>query len=317
MTSRRAALRAIAVLPALLTGVARATPWEARGLADHPLVGRIWDARAGQFTTRAAVEARCAGAALVLLGETHDNPDHHRLQRELLEALVRAGRRPAVAMEQFDREHQAALDRARSERPLDAAAVADGGQFDRRSWRWPLYEPIVAAALRHGLPIVAANLSRADGARVVERGVAALGADTVARLGLDRPWPDARRAAVEAAVRDGHCGQLPEALVPRMAQAQRARDATLADRLVSRPIADAVLIAGNGHVRRDFGVPTHLTALAPGRTSVSVGIVEVEEGAQRAEDYVAPAAGAEPRFDFALFTPRAERPDPCAGFRMR
>jgi uncharacterized iron-regulated protein len=300
----------------LLAGAARASR-EARRLADHPLVGRAWDANAARFTTREAVAAASAQADLVLLGEVHDNPDHHRLQRELLEGLVRAGRRPAVAMEQFDRERQAALDRARAERPADPEHVAAAGGFDRRGWRWSFYEPLVELALAHGLPLVAANLSRAEGARIVELGPAALGAESVARLGLDRPWPAARTAALEAAVREGHCGQLPERVVPRMAQAQRARDAVMAELLLSRSSSGAVLIAGNGHVRRDLGVPTHLAALAPERTALSVGILEVEDGVDQPGDYVAPAAGDAPQFDFVLFTPRVERADPCLGLRIQ
>jgi uncharacterized iron-regulated protein len=317
--TRRTALRAIAAVPMLLAARARAT---AAGpvtstLADHPLVGRIWDGRAGRFTALEAVEAGCARADLVLLGETHDNPAHHRLQRALLDAMVRAGRRPAVAMEQFDREHQAALDRARSERPGDAEQVADAGRFDRRGWQWPLYEPIVALALRHGLPLVAANLSRADAARVVELGFEALGAEQVARLGLDRPLSAALGQGLEATVRDSHCGQLPERIVPRMARAQQARDAVLAERLLARSAAGAALIAGNGHVRRDLGVPAHLAVLTPGRNALCIGILEVEDGVNHAEAYLVPATGDEPRFDLALFTPRAARGDPCAGINLR
>jgi uncharacterized iron-regulated protein len=317
MISRRRALHGLALAPALLAFRARAASWASPKLADHPLVGTIWDARAGRVVTRAALEAACAQSDLVLIGETHDNPDHHRLQLELIEAIVRAGRRPAVAMEQFDREHQAALDRARAERPGDAGYVADAGQFDRRGWEWPFYEPIVAAALRHDLPLVAANLSRRDAFAVIERGYDGLGEGVPARLGLAQPFGTAEAAAIETAVREGHCGKLPESVVPRMAAAQRARDAVMADALLARASAGAVLIAGNGHVRRDLGVPLHLATRAPQRGVLAVGIVEVVEGVARAEDYVAPGAGDIPQFDVAIFTPRTDRPDPCAGFAPR
>jgi uncharacterized iron-regulated protein len=317
MISRRSALRALALAPALVALRGRAASWASPQLADHPLVGTIWDARAGRFVTRTALEAACAHSDLLLIGETHDNPDHHRLQLELIEAIVRAGRRPAVAMEQFDREHQAALDRARAERPGDAAYVADAGQFDRRGWQWPFYEPIVAAALRHDLPLVAANLSRRDAFAVAERGYGALGEAEPGRLGLAQPLGAAQAAAIETAVREGHCGKLPENVVPRMAAAQRARDAAMADALLARASAGAVLVAGNGHVRRDLGVPLHLATRAPQRGVLAVGIVEVVEGDTRAEDYVAPAAGDAPQFDVVVFAPRTDRPDPCAGFAPR
>ena len=317
MISRRGVLRALALAPALVAFRGRAASWTSVALADHPLAGTFWDARAGRFMTRAALEAAVAGSDLLLIGETHDNPDHHRLQLELIEAIVRAGRRPAVAMEQFDRDHQAALDRARAERPGDARHIADAGQFDQRGWQWPFYEPIVALALRHDLPLVAANLSRSDAFAVVERGYDTLGEGVPGRLGLAQPFGAAEAAAIEAAVRDGHCGKLPERVVPPMAAAQRARDAVMADALLARAAAGAVLIAGNGHVRRDLGVPLHLARRAPRRSVLAVGILEVVEGVARAEDYVAPAAGETPQFDVVVFTPRTDRPDPCAGFAPR
>jgi uncharacterized iron-regulated protein len=317
MMSRRRALCTLAFAPALFALRGRAASWVSPQLADHPLVGTIWDARERRPVTRATLEAACARADFVLIGETHDNPDHHRLQLELLEAIVRAGRRPAVALEQLDREHQAALDRARADRPGDAGSLADAAQFDRRGWHWPFYEPIVAFALGNDLPLVAANLSRREASGVVERGYDAIGADAPGRLGLSEPLSAAQAAAIEAAVREGHCGKLPERVVPRMAAAQRARDAVMADAMLTRASAGAVLIAGNGHVRRDLGVPLQLAVRAPDRSVLAVGIVEVVEGMARAEDYVTPAAGDAPQFDFVVFTPRTLRPDPCAAFAPR
>jgi uncharacterized iron-regulated protein len=308
MTSRRAALVALVSLPALLATRARA--------GDHPLIGTIWDAREQRRATRAALEAASVRADLLLLGETHDNPDHHRLQLDLIAALVAAGRRPAIAMEQFDREHQAEIDRARAERPLDAAYVAEAARFDAKGWEWRHYEPIVALALRHELPLVAANLSRRDAFAIVERGFEALGSDA-AKLGLAEPLDAARVAAIEAAIRDGHCGKLPERIVPRMAAAQIARDAVMAEALLARSGAGAVLVAGNGHVRRDLGVPVHLERLAPRRAALAIGMLEVESGACEPAAYVAPAAGDAPQFDFAALTARTERPDPCARFAPR
>src|SRR5690349_12665763 len=61
------------------------------GPREPPLVGRIWDVRAAHFVTADAVFGRAARAQHVILGETHDNPEHHRLQRVALEALAARG----------------------------------------------------------------------------------------------------------------------------------------------------------------------------------------------------------------------------------
>src|SRR4051794_12895500 len=110
---------------------------------------------------------------VVLLGEVHDNAAQHALRADALRQRIMAGARPVIAFEQFDRERQADIERARRERPRDAdylIAQAKG----RDSWQWEYYRPFVALALDYDLPIVAANLSRADAMRVAVDGWAAL-----------------------------------------------------------------------------------------------------------------------------------------------
>jgi uncharacterized iron-regulated protein len=164
---------------------------------------------------------------------------------------------------------------------------------------------------------VALNLPRERTREVARRGFEALGVAAASVLALDATWNPARQAVMNREIADGHCGKLPLSALPRMINVQRARDAVMADALLARAAADAVLIAGNGHVRRDLGVPLHLARRAPKRSVLAVGILEVVEGVVRAEDYVAPAVGETPQFDVVVFTPRTDRPDPCAGFAPR
>ena len=159
---------------------------------------------------------------------------------------------------------QADIDRARRERPGDAQHVIDvaAPSWNRAGggWNWVFYRPFVELALRHDVPLLAANLSNADTARIVRGGYAAVfSAAEIAALGLDRPVAPEVQAAQEREIDAGHCHALPRSMWPRMAQAQSARDAVMAD--VLRRAArggGVVLLAGNGHVRRDLGVPRWL-----------------------------------------------------------
>jgi len=54
---------------------------------------------------------------VVLLGEVHDHPQQHALRAEAFAALLATGARPALVMEQFDRERQAELDALRAAQP--------------------------------------------------------------------------------------------------------------------------------------------------------------------------------------------------------
>jgi uncharacterized iron-regulated protein len=245
------------------------------------------------------------GAPVVLLGEVHDNAAQHALRVQALARLVAGGARPAIAFEQFDRERQPDVERARRERPLDADWLIAAASGPRSGWDWPLYRPFVQLALDHDLPIVAANLSRADAARVMREGFGAVfDAPARAALGLDA-LPADLLAAHEREIADGHCGMMPAAMLAPMARAQIARDAVLAGAIAPHAARGVVLLTGNGHARRDLGVPRWLPPEWRGRT-LSIGLLERADGGP-----AMPGAA----FDRVVLTPAARRDDPCATLR--
>ena len=163
-------------------------------------------ARSAQATPP-LTQLRAAPGQALLLGEVHDNAAQHALRRDLLAAMLAGGDRPALLLEQFDREHQAALDAASQAlaQPSPAALDAQTDAVVRAGnggpgWHWPFYRPYIRLALAHGLPIVAANVSRAEARRVMQQGLAATGwrADVPA---------DIARAQADA-IEASHCGQL-------------------------------------------------------------------------------------------------------------
>jgi uncharacterized iron-regulated protein len=252
-------------------------------------------------------ESRLAGNAIVLLGEVHDNAAQHRLRLELLRRAFAAGWRPAIVMEQFDVDRQADIDRARREQPRDAQHLIDAAtpRATRAGagWNWAFYKPYVALALEFDVPLVAANLANAETRRIVRGGLAAsFDAERVAALGLDRPIVAEWQQTQEREIDRGHCGALPATLVPRMAQAQFARDAVMADVLRRHAERGAVLLAGNGHVRRDLGVPRWLSAESA--RVFALGLLE------QGDTQTPPGA-----FDATLRTEVAARADPCAEFK--
>lgn len=320
-------MRAAPVLlaPLLLAACASAAPppgpvseWESRHGRGHPLVGRIWDVSESRFIDAGTLEERLARARFVLLGERHDNPDHHRLQARLVGAMIAAGRRPAVGFEMLTADQAPAVERFLATRPTDAAGLGPAVGWEKSGWPpWRDYQPIADAAVRAGLPIVAANLDR-DGTRAVRReGLAALGPDLVRRLGLDRPLDPATRADMVEEAQESHCGQVPEAMVGPMIDVQRARDAYMAARLAEAGRTDgAVLVTGSGHVRRDRGIPVYLAALVEGAPIASLILHEVSDrrADPRAYELRAERDG-RVLYHYAWFTPRWDDTDPCEKFR--
>ncbi len=217
----------------------------------------------------------------LLLGEVHDNAAHHQLRAERLASLLADGQRTTVVFEQLPTARDADLAAQQQRAPADVEALIDAGQWDRRAWRWPLHQPVVTAAVTGGAAVRGGNLAREEVRRLMREGDAAWPPALLA-LSMRTPWADAQQRAALKAIDDGHCGALPAAMHEPMVQAQRARDASLAQAMLAARAAGAtrvVLIAGNGHVDRELGVPRYLEAagVAPARIH-AVGYVEAGQG---------------------------------------
>jgi len=317
--SRALSLTSAALTVALLAAQPACTPsrpsppglslaWSTTVARDHPLAGRIWDPRASRFVGAAALEAGVAGGRFVLLGETHDNPDHHALQARLIRAMTAAGRRPALALEMLSTDQQPAIDAALAGPAPRAEALREAVAWDRSGWPpFEEYRTVIEAALAADLPVVGANLPRQVMSEVVRRGAAALPTPVLARLEAAGPLSDAERRERREEMAESHCGELPESILDPLLLAQRARDAQLAEALLSSGRGEgAVLVTGAEHARRDRGVTSFLGTSAG---VVTVAFLEVAPDAPRPSSY-----GPLP-YDFVVFTPGAARGDPCEGLR--
>jgi uncharacterized iron-regulated protein len=263
----------------------------------------ILDGPTGDTAPTSELLRRIGDADIVLLGEVHDNPVDHALRASLITAF--ASRRPAVVFEQFaDRDTPI---------PLPAAGESreqwlDANGFDRNGWKWPLHEPVVEAALAHARSLWGSNLSR-DALRTVVREGERAAPEPLWHLTARAPLDSAATAAMDAELEEGHCHQLPESLIPGMRAAQVIRDAAMTRALLLAGAQSGQhpewLIAGNGHVRRDLGVPRILRRVVPDARVLVVGLLEREENG------AIPSTEDRRVYDLVVVTPRAQREDPC------
>ena len=251
----------------------------------------------------AGVPNALRSAHFILLGEVHDNAEHHRARAQLLHELLADGRTTRVLFEQMSIGTEAAI----AEAPRNAEAVASAGRLDRKAWQWPLHKPLFEAALAAGATLGGASLER-DAVRAVMREGASAAPTAFRPWLLDTRWTATQQATQELFIEHGHCGLLPRSQWQPMVMGQRARDAAMASAMLAAPHGErVVLLAGNGHVRRDVGVPYYLEgAGVPARDVASVGYTE------RGDDDPTHAA-----FDIVFTLPAASRTDPCAPLRER
>lgn len=240
---------------------------------------------------------------LLLLGEVHDNPDGHQARYQYLETLVKQGWRPVIAMEQFDLEQNDELQAA-----MQACESADCviSKVGKNAWQWPLYKPVIQLAMTYHLSVVPANLSRKNAFLAVKEGFkAALPNNIIQQYQLPQSISAAVLSAQENEIKASHCGMAPTNMIGGLAQAQIARDIMMANTMITyAQNKDVVLIAGNGHVRQDIGVPYWLREQHQSDI-VAIGFIEKDSNMNSTI------------FNVHKTIPAHQRPDMCKNLTMQ
>lgn len=232
-------------------------------------------------------------ADAILLGEQHEAPEHHLLERQVIEWLAARGRLAAVALEMAEQGHGTAG------LPSDASetAVRTALAWDDAAWPWAAYGPVVMSAVRAGVPVLGANW---PAARVRE---------AMADATLDAPLDPAALGRLRERIDAAHCRLLPADRLAPMARVQVARDRAMAQTVsgAHEPGRTVLLITGGGHADRALGVPRHL----PEGLRVSV-LLALAGGAGPGTPADGLHAG-----DQVWPTPALPPRDPCAPLRRR
>jgi len=249
--------------------------------------------------TAAFISLSCAATAqdILILGEVHDNPAHHVVQAEKVTALTPT----ALVFEMLTPDQADGVVFAEA---ADQDALNTVLGWDDSNWPdFAMYYPIFAAA--PGARVYGAGLPRAEAMEALNGGMATLFGDEATAYGLDQPLPGDQQEAREALQFSAHCDAIPREMLSGMIDIQRLRDAKLA-RAALRAYAETggpvAVITGNGHARRDWGMPAYIARVAPD--------VEMQVIGQTEDD--GPIEGG---FDMVVSSPTVDRPDPCLAFR--
>ena len=292
--------------------------WQSSLLLDHSLVGKVWHSASQTFITEAQLFDALGQSQYLLLGEKHDNPDHHLLQGKVLQYLIEENKIGRVAFEMMESDKQSLLDNIDLGEITSEALLKTYLSWDDEGWDWPFYGPLINASLQAGLKVTAANITSAEMMRVYQQpqdeAVArVLDESVIAQLNLD--------------IDESHCQLLPESQFPAMVRVQQSRDYQMAEALLGANSGSkdlepqgaglGLLIAGNYHIRQDLAVPNYLLArdarlerdqiLSLALMEVSAEATQPEDYQQRFNDVTA--------FDYIWFTPAISNQDYCASLQ--
>ncbi|MHC8396910.1 ChaN family lipoprotein [Pseudomonas sp. LB3P93] len=258
-----------------------------------PVTGEIRDLRSGQVLTPRELVARLAEPSRLIVGEQHDNRDHHQLQLWLLQALGERRPQGSLLLEMLTPDQQPRIDEVR--RASTLPADLPGALNWQSGWDWNLYGPIVGFALTQPYPLLAANLDNLEIRTVYAKPPTLSGSRSNAASVKDE---------LLAQINDSHCGLLPTSQMPAMLAVQQQRDRRMAERLLSAP-TPSLLFAGAYHARKDVGVPIHVLDL--GEPQSPTVLMLAKQGGE-----VTPAMA-----DYVWYTPATPAQDYCAEMRKQ
>ena len=281
-------MRVMVILAVLLLSACQHVP-----VVSPPVSGEIRDLRSGQTLTAQELLARLAKPSRLIVGEQHDNRDHHQLQLWLLQTLNEQRPQGSLLLEMLTPDQQGRVDHVKHSSPLPADLP--NALAWQPGWDWNLYGLIVGFALTQPYPLLAANLDTLEVRNVYAK---------PPTLGGSRSNAPMVKETLLAQISDSHCGLLPTSQMPAMLAVQQQRDRRMAGRLLAAP-TPSLLFAGAYHARKDVGVPIHVQDL--GESEAPMVLMLAEQGAE-----VTPAMA-----DYVWYTPATPPQDYCAQMRKQ
>jgi len=230
---------------------------------EAPLVlDGITDAATGEVITPAELPSRLKDVRLLLVGEEHTSMESHRVERRVIEELVRSGRRVLVGLEMIPYTEQASLDLWTSGKLSEKEFLERSRWYRNWGHNWNYYRDIFLVAGEAQLPLYGVNAPREVLVAVRKKGLEGRTPEEAAHLParIDTDSPEGLRLFRAELEGEEMHGSMSEEEWKAMFAAQCSWDATFAKNAVAAleksakdPRAILVLLVGSGHVRYGLG----------------------------------------------------------------
>lgn len=312
----------LAALGIILNGCAsRAVPPEpshAKARSGSPKPGDVLTWNQPDPLGQEQLAKTLANARVVMVGETHDHPGHHKAQLNILELMNKAGPPPVVGIEWLDHEVQPACN------ALSSGSITVDEFARQADWttRWgytlDLYRPILEYVREHRLKLYALNAPLKVVRKVARQGLTSLSPAERALLAPALNLEDPEYEKMVARQFQGH-GIMGKEAQANFLAAQIGRDETMAHNLAAalHPWPDggkkAVVLVGSAHLAHGRGLPPRIERRLPGVkliTLLPVSSDKLGEAGQALQDSEAPA-------DYLIVTTPAPPRPPRLGIMIR
>ena len=215
--------------------------------------------------SNSAILDALAAADVVYLAEEHADARDHLAQLRIISRLHRRNPRIAIAMEMFQRPFQDLLD-GYVAGDVSETELRRRSEYDTRwGYDWKLYAPILRFAKIYQIPLLAANTPTEVTRKVAFEGLASLSGEDLRYIpplsAIKTDNPDYRAALREVFAQHGGHGN--SNAFENFFAAQVLWDETMAATVAQfhreQPQVQIIVLAGEGHINNDYGIPDRVT----------------------------------------------------------
>src|SRR5688572_13744666 len=231
-------------------------------LAQSYVPQRVFDSGASQFSDFESMLAALVKADVAFVGEQHDDPNTHRLERALLEGLARRRGDIILSLEMFERDVQVRLDQFR-------AGTLPEAEFLASSRPWPRYatdyKPLVDLAIERQWPVLASNIPRPMASEISKAGIDVLASKSeTEKAWFARQWQCPTDDEYYRRFKDVMSGHTGASDIDRFYAALCLKDETMAESIATawsaaaatKPGTRPLVVHYNGSFHSDYGLGT-------------------------------------------------------------
>jgi len=227
------------------------------GVPGHFRMGRIIHLKTGKSLSFDRFIDQLESKDLIFIGEKHDNPEHHLIQVQILQALMARYGGLSVAMEFFQEPQQPVLDRYMEGASTETVFLKDVDWRKAWSFDYYFYRPLIFMLREKGSRIHAINAPNDIVKKVARSGLDSLKPEERNQLAKEIDLDNEKRRAYLRDVYKHHTSQDLKKF-GYFYQAQCVWEETMAENIAAYLKENeqrVVVFAGNGHIINRYGIP--------------------------------------------------------------
>ena len=227
------------------------------GVSGHFRIGQIVDLNTGATLSFEQLIDQIASKDLIFVGEVHNNPEHHLIHVQIIQALMDRCGPVTIAMESFEKTKQESLDRYLQGGLTEEEFLREVNWRGEWGYEYHFYRPLILLARQNMSRIIAINAPHDIVRKVARQGLKSLNVVEQGKLAKEIDLNDKAHYTFLRKVYEQH-SHTELKKFDHFYEAQCVWEDTMAHNLaeyLKENRRKLIAFTGNGHIINKFGIP--------------------------------------------------------------